>query len=67
MQGYPITFNIYANDEREASDARLAIVEFIRINATEGRAVSARAILDAIRKWNTNGLVRTTVNNFLSE
>lgn len=65
MKGFPITFNIYANNEAEAADARAAIVDFINEHAKEGRAVSATKIAKAIRSWESNPLIRKKIIDFL--
>ena len=64
MTGYPITFNIFANNEAEVADARAAIVDFISQHAREGRAVSAPKIAKAIRSWQSNPFVRNKIIDF---
>ena len=58
MRGFPITLNIYADNEAEVADARAALVEFIAQHAREGRAVSAKKIAKAVRSWQNDPLVR---------
>ena len=65
MKGYPITFNIYANDEQEVEVLRFIITEFIRIQAEQGRAVSANKVAEALRNWNKNPIVKNRINSFL--
>ena len=64
MQGYPISLNIYANNEAEVADARAALVEFIDENRREGRAVSATKIAKAVRSWKSNPLVRGKIIDY---
>lgn len=64
MKGYPITFNIYAENEQEAEQARNAIVRFITAHAQEGRAVSAKKIEQAVTAYQNNPFVKSQVNVF---
>lgn len=64
MQGFPITLNIYANNEAEVADARSALIEFIDEHARAGRAVSATKIAHAARTWKSNPLVRSKVIDY---
>ena len=64
LRGIPITFNIYAEDESEAAEARQAIVKFINEHASQGRAVTGRKIADALGRWDKNPIVRTHIINF---
>ena len=64
MKGYPITFNIYADSEQEAEEARMAIISFIAQHARQGRAVTGKKIAQAVGKWDKNPLVRNQIINF---
>ena len=64
MQGFEIKFNIYANNEQEAQEARNALVEFINQHARQGRAVCATKITEAVKNWERNPLVRNAIINF---
>ena len=64
MKGYPLTVNVYAENEAEVAEARAAIVEFIDAHAREGRAVSANKIAKAVRSWQSNPLVRNRIIDF---
>lgn len=66
MKGYPLTVNVYAENEAEVSDARAALVEFIDQHAREGRAVSAPKIAKAVRSWQQNPFVRNRIIEFFS-
>ena len=57
MQGFEIRFNVYAHDQREADDATAEIKRFVSELAAQGRAVTARKIADAVRKYKTNYFV----------
>jgi hypothetical protein len=65
LQGFPITFNIYANDAQEVEVLRFVITEFIRKNAEEGRAVSATILTEALQECENNPIVRNRVKRFL--
>lgn len=64
MKGYPITLNIYAENEKEAERARQALISFISQHAREGRAVTGNKIEQAVSKWESNPLVRNAIINF---
>lgn len=57
MQGFPISFNVYANSQAEADEATFAIKQFITDNANRGVAITAEKILRAIKKWGYNPFV----------
>ena len=57
MQGFPITFNVYANSKEEADEATLAIKNLITECANRGVAITANKISWAIRKWGLNPFV----------
>lgn len=63
MKGYEIKFNIYAESEQEAGEARRAIVGFIDEHAREGRAVTGRKITEAISHWKDNIIVQKRIVN----
>lgn len=65
MNGFPITFNIYANNEQEVEVARFVITEFIRRHAEEGRAVSATKITEALQNCENNPMIRNRIIRFL--
>jgi hypothetical protein len=64
MKGFPITFNIYAESEQEAEEARMAIVAFIGQHARQGRAVTGRKIAQAIANWDKNLIVKNQIINY---
>ena len=64
MKGYPITFNIYAESEQEAEEARMAIVAFIGEHAKHGRAVTARKVAKAVSNWDENVIVKNQIINY---
>lgn len=65
MEGYRISFNIYADSEDEAKQAEQAIINFITAHAQEGRAVSAQKITSALSQWEKNPFVKSQIINFL--
>ena len=64
MKGFPLTFNVYANNEAEVEDARSAVIEFIDEHRKAGRAVSAQKIAKAVRSWQNNPLVRNKIIDY---
>ena len=64
MKGYPITFNIYAENEQEVEEARMALVAFIGQHARHGRAVTARKVAQAVSNWDTNPIVKNQIINY---
>ena len=66
MNGYPITFNIYANNEQEVEELRFVITEFIRLHAEQGRAVTATKVADALRSWNNNPISKNRIINYFN-
>lgn len=61
LRALPITFQIYAHDEQEVEEARMAIVAFIGQHAKQGRAVTAHKVAQAISNWDKNFLVKNAV------
>lgn len=64
MKGYNIQFQIYADSEQEAENARKAIVVFISELANCGRAVTGNKIAEGLPRWKENVLVRNRVLDF---
>lgn len=64
LQGYPITFELYAHDAQEAENARMAIVAFIGLHARQGRAVTAEKVARAVSDWDSNPIVRNHIINY---
>ena len=66
LQGKPITFNIYSETDEEVAALKTVITEFIRINAEQGRAVTAKKVAEALRGWERNPLVKNRIISFLN-
>lgn len=64
MQGFRISFNIYADSAEEAKQAEETLIGFIAEHAQEGRAVSANKIIKAVANWKSNPFVRSQVINY---
>ena len=64
LQGFPITFNIYARNEQEVEKLRMAIVAFINSHARQGRAVDAPRLTQAIANWEKNPFVKNQIINY---
>ena len=66
LQGYPITFSLYAESEQEVADLKFVITEFIRLNAEQGRAVTARKMAEALKNWDKNPFIRNRIISYLN-
>ena len=64
MKGYNIQFQIYADNELEAENARKAIVTFIGELANCGRAVTGKKISEALPKWKDSAIIRNRILDF---
>lgn len=64
LKGFPISFNIYAENEQEAEEARMAIIAFIGLHAAQCRAVTARKVAQALSNWDKNPFVRNHIINY---
>lgn len=61
LKGFPLTFNIYAENEQEVEECRMAIIAFIGTHASQCRAVTARKVGQAIANWDKNMIVRNRI------
>ena len=64
LKGFPLNFNIYAEDEHEVEECRKAIVTFIGLHASQCRAVTANKLTEAISQWDKNPIVRNRIIKF---
>ena len=64
LKALPITFQLYAYDEREIEEARMAIIAFIGQHRTAGRAVTAHKVAQAVSNWDKNPLVKNHIINY---
>lgn len=58
-----IEFNLWANSEEEAVELKKEICAFINYHGQQGRKVSASKLTEALRKWQSNPLVRNSIIN----
>ena len=65
LKGYPLHFNIYAENEQEVEDCRKAIVTFIGLHASQCRAVTAKKINEALANWDKNPIVKRKIIEYL--
>ena len=61
LKGFPISFNIYAENETEVEEARKAIIAFIGLHASQCRAVTAKKIAYALSNWDKNPIVKNRI------
>ena len=66
LKGFPLTFNLYAYDEQEVEEARMAIIAFIGQHAKEGRAVTARKVAQAVARWDQNPIVKSQIIKYFT-
>ena len=64
LKGFPISFNIYAESEEEVEECRKAIIGFINLHASQGRAVTAKKVAQAISKWDNNPIVKNKIISY---
>lgn len=64
MKAIDIKFPVYAENESEVAELRQTIVWFINLHRANGRAVTARKLSDAIKKWDSNILVKQRINQY---
>ena len=57
MTGFEMKFSVYADSQEEADDAVAEVKKFISDLALQGKAVTAKKIADAIRKYKNNYFV----------
>lgn len=67
LKGFPISFNIYAENEQEVEECRKAIVSFIGLHASQCRAVTAKKVAHALKIWDKNLFVKNQIINFLKQ
>lgn len=66
LKALPITFQLYAYDEEEVEEARMAIIAFIGQHAKQGRAVTAGKVAQAVANWDKNLLVKNQIIKFFT-
>ena len=66
LKGYSVSFNIYAENESEVEEMRLAIVSFIGLHASQCRAVTAKKVAQAISNWDSNPIVKNKVIQYFT-
>ena len=64
LKGFPLTFNIYAENEQEVEECRMAIIAFIGLQASQCRAVTAKKVAQAISDWDKNAIVKNKIINY---
>lgn len=61
MKALDIQFQIYAEDENEVAELRQTIIWFINLHRANGRAVTAKKVSEAIKRWDKNIIVRNRI------
>ena len=58
-----IEFNLWATSEEEVAILRKEICAFIDYHGQQGRKVSARKLIEALRRWQSNPFVKQSIIN----
>ena len=58
-----ISFNVWANDEKEEEELKAAVCNFIDWFGQRGIKVTASKLSEAINRWQNNILVKNSVIN----
>lgn len=58
-----IEFNIWANSDEEADELKKEICAFINFHGQQGRKVTASKLVEALRRWQSNPLVKQSIIN----
>lgn len=64
LKGFPLSFNIYAENEQEVEECRQAIIGFIGFQASQCRAVTAKKVTQALRNWDKNFIVKKQIIDY---
>ena len=64
LKGFPLQFNIYAENEQEVEDCRMAIIAFIGMHASQCRAVTAKKVAQALSNWDKNPFVKGRIIDY---
>ena len=62
-----ISFNVWANDEREGEELRKMICHFIDWQGGQGRKVSASGLIEAIKKMQGSSFAMNMVNRHFNQ
>lgn len=58
-----IEFNIWANSDEDADELKKEICAFINYHGQQGRKVTASKLVEALRRWQSNPLVKQSIIN----
>ena len=58
-----IEFNIWASNEAEVAELKKEICAFIDFHGQQGRKVTASRLTEALRRWQSNPIVRQSIIN----
>lgn len=64
LRPHRISFELYAYDEQEVEECRMAIIAFIGLHARQGRAVTAGKVAKAVSEWDKNAIVKSRIINY---
>ena len=61
MRLYNVTIPVYADNEQDAQQAANALAAFVSEVKQQGRAVTAKGVVDAVGKWQKNAFVKNEI------
>ena len=64
MQGFKVSFNVFAETQEEADMVSRLIGNFVNECASRGVAVTAAKINAAVSRWGGNAFIRDRINNY---
>ena len=67
LKVFPMTLKLYAHDEQEVEVLRFVFTEFVKLQAEQGRAVTAEKLTRALQNWDKNPLVRNRIISYFNE
>jgi len=67
LKGFPLSFNIYAENEEEVAECRKAIIAFIGLHASQCRAVTAKKVAQALMNWDKSPFVKNKIIQYFKD
>ena len=67
MKVFDVNIPIYAETEGEVAELRQTIVWFINLHREQNRAVTARKVSDAIKKWDSGFLIKKRIIEYFRQ
>lgn len=61
MEAHKVEFVIWADSDEECNELSETLHKFVNDNGEKGRAVTAKKVTEAIKKWQDNIFVRNRI------